>query len=149
MTVKISAPPMQRKSIGENCQFRWKVTGNITAYTVKLLISSTQSSALNTNLISKDGVITLFIWKIQLSNAGYYTVSISTGPVTNVNSTVLLFVYGQYSVNVRFRNATTINSTFERLCLKIVEHTLTNALENLCILYRGLSTSLYFTKGPP
>lgn len=108
MTVKISAPPMQRKSIGENCQFCWKVTGNITAYTVKLLISSTQSSALNTNLISKDGVITLFIWKIQLSNAGYYTVSISTGPVTNVNSTVLLFVYGQYSVNVRFRNATTI-----------------------------------------
>lgn len=92
MTVTISPLPTQRKVIGESCQFRWKVTGDFTSYTVRL-----GSTALgpNTNLSSSNGAIILTIWNIQLSNAGYYTVSINTGPSTDVNSIVLLFVYGQ------------------------------------------------------
>src|SRR6218665_2524015 len=97
MTVSISTPPMQRKVIGESCQFRWKVKGDFTSYTVRL---GSEALGPDTNLSSSNCTITLVIWNIQLSDAGYYSLSINTGPSTEVNSTVMLFVYcKQMSIN--------------------------------------------------
>src|SRR6218665_741295 len=92
ITVTISTPRAQRKCTGESPKFLWKVTGDFTSYTVSL-----DSTALgpNTNLSSSNGAIILTIWNIQLENAGYYSLSINTGLSTEVNSTVLLFVYGK------------------------------------------------------
>jgi len=93
MTVSISTPPMQRKSLGESCKFRWKVTGNFTSYTVT---RGPIHLAPNTKVNSSNDVITLVIWNIQTSDAGNYSLSINTGLSTKVNSTALLFVYCKY-----------------------------------------------------
>lgn len=94
MIVTISTPPMQRKIIGESCQFSWKVTENYTAYAATFLSSHTALGP-NTNLSSSNSVITLLIRNIQQSDAGYYSLTINTGLSTEVHSVVMLFVYGQ------------------------------------------------------
>lgn len=98
MVVTISAHAMQRKTTGENCKFRWKVTGNFTIYTIRFLSNgSTKALSSNTNhtFDSSNGVIALSIWNIQTSNAGNYSLSISTESSNEVNSSAVLFVYGQ------------------------------------------------------
>lgn len=80
------------------------MTRNFTTYTIKRLSTSTgtpTSLGLNANhtFNSSKGLITLLIWNIQTSNAGYYSLSVSTGASSEVNSAAVLFVYASISAS--------------------------------------------------
>lgn len=98
MTISTPSPSFQRRNLGESCTFRWNVTGDFTTYSIKLLSTETPKvlgSNTNVTVNNKNGVITLLIWNIQISDAGNYSLSIPTGPLTEVNSRAVLFVYSK------------------------------------------------------
>ena len=86
---------MQRKYIGETATLQWTVTKSLSSYSVYNLKSETLSANANYTLASKTGVITLLIRNIQLTDAGNYSLSVTNGSATQIDSSALLFVYGK------------------------------------------------------
>src|SRR6218665_3220142 len=107
VTISTPRPAFQRRNLGESYTVRWNLTGNFTTYSIKLFsTASTTVLGSNTNvtLNSGKGVVTLFIWNIQISNAGNYTLSIPTGPSTEINSVAVLFVYSKSMFSNKLRD---------------------------------------------
>jgi len=93
---------MQRTSVGKTATFQWSVAGTVSSYAVKNLWSGLLNTNANYTLDSRSGVVTLTIKNIWLTDAGNYSLSVTTGRTTQTDASALLFVYCKSSCTYIF-----------------------------------------------